>query len=161
MKRDRKNRVNWSIIITSLILALALAGCGGLLGLEESPVEDFEYVYDADTQGVMITYYMDTDTKVVIPRMIEGEPVTSISGVVLSRIEFYGAFEDSGIMSVHIPDTVKVIDMSAFEGCTGLTSVTIPDSVTAIGYRAFWDCDNLPEETRQKIQDIDSRAFAE
>ena len=42
-----------------------------------------------------------------------------------------------------IPDSVKYIGESAFEGCTGLTSITIPDGVTSICEDAFYGCSGL------------------
>ncbi|MBQ2361409.1 MAG: leucine-rich repeat protein, partial [Prevotella sp.] len=42
-----------------------------------------------------------------------------------------------------IPNTVKAIGKSAFEGCYGLRSVTIPKSVTSIGDYAFRGCNDL------------------
>ncbi|MGN1457178.1 MAG: leucine-rich repeat protein [Acutalibacteraceae bacterium] len=42
-----------------------------------------------------------------------------------------------------IPDTVEVIESSAFDSCERLTAVTIPDSVTQIGYGAFIGCTGL------------------
>ena len=49
--------------------------------------------------------------------------------------------------SITIPNGVKAIPSSAFEGCTGLTSITIPDSVTSIGYGAFYECTGLTSVT--------------
>ena len=49
--------------------------------------------------------------------------------------------------SVKIPNGVKCIAGSAFEGCSNLTSVTIPDSVIDIGNLAFADCSNLTSIT--------------
>ena len=48
-----------------------------------------------------------------------------------------------GCKSTVIPNTVKAIGSSAFQGCNGLTSVTIPKSVTSIGENAFSGCYNL------------------
>ncbi len=45
--------------------------------------------------------------------------------------------------NVVIPDSVKEIEVCAFENCSSLTSITIPDSVTIIGEYAFELCDNL------------------
>ena len=53
-------------------------------------------------------------------------------------------FQNSGITSVIIPDSVTHIGKFAFWFCTGLTgSLTIPDSVTHIGSGAFWGCSGL------------------
>jgi hypothetical protein len=130
----------------------ASAGTGGNpppvnnppFGMEVTPVEDFEYGFNAAIGGVEIVKYNGTSMRVRIPDTIEGVAVTGIS---------WGAFADSRIMEVHIPNTVTVIgtlsnlppgeagawayaQTGAFSG-TQLTSVTIPDSVTEIGANAF------------------------
>jgi hypothetical protein len=56
-----------------------------------------------------------------------------------------GAFEDSNIVSIIIPDSVTTIGSAAFSGCLGLVEITIPNSVTFIGYGAFEDCSGLTE----------------
>ena len=53
------------------------------------------------------------------------------------------------ITALDIPETVtynnqeysvRIIDASAFCGCSGLKSITIPNSVTSIGMGAFFGC---------------------
>lgn len=63
------------------------------------------------------------------------------TGVVLadeqvSEIEAYAHFEDEGITSLGLPDTVKSIGTSAYEG-SALTDVTLPEGVVSIGNRSF------------------------
>lgn len=47
--------------------------------------------------------------------------------------------------SYTIPDGVKTINYSAFEGCNKLTSVTIPATINEIQNRAFTSCYNISE----------------
>ena len=76
--------------------------------------------------------------KYTIKRIIIGDGVTTIGKA---------AFRDcSNLISVTIPNSVKTIGGSAFEGCR-LTSVTIPNSVTEIGVRAFAECFALTSVT--------------
>ena len=73
-----------------------------------SPVADFKYEILDD--GIRITKYIGSDTEVVIPKFIEGQPVVEI-----------------GIAD---PEVDPTIGESAFSDCDSLTSITIPDSVT-------------------------------
>ena len=54
-----------------------------------------------------------------------------------------GAFYNSDITSVDIPNSVTTIDFKAFYGCSSLERVEIPNSVTKIGDKAFQDCTSL------------------
>ena len=58
-----------------------------------------------------------------------------------------GAFGNSSITSVTIPDSVTSIGDAAFLECRSLTSVTIPGSVTSIGDGAFSRCSDLTSVT--------------
>ncbi|MDE5787039.1 MAG: leucine-rich repeat domain-containing protein [Bacteroidaceae bacterium] len=51
--------------------------------------------------------------------------------------------DNSSLTSVIIPNSVRLIEKEAFEGCTGLTTISIPNSVTTIGERAFSGCSGL------------------
>ena len=54
------------------------------------------------------------------------------------------AFKDNTkITSVEVPEEMRYIDVSAFEGCTGLKKITLPDSLTWIGGYAFSGCTSL------------------
>lgn len=134
----KKSKFGLELLMVFVIFSLLLSACGGatkdekssqtiykdIKNYEETPIEDFEYEYDADTQGVQITKYTGTSIKVRMPDKIDGEPITCIGE---------GAFKKSGIMSVYIPDTVTVIKNKAFAECTGLISIVIPEGITKIG----------------------------
>ena len=113
-------------------------------------------------------------TDLVIPEQIEGHSVTSISD---------RTFENKGITSIVIPDTVTEIGVYAFSrsslksitigsgvtmigeyvfyNCRFLTSVVIPNSVTSIGYAAFYNCGKLAGIViPQSVTSIDYAAFS-
>ncbi len=98
-----------------------------------------------------------TDTTLVIPESHEGLPVTSI---------WEGAFAESNVEAVYLPDTLRYLGTEAFldcknlkevhlnngltfigdrvfQGCTALTSVEIPDSVTTMETHVFRGCTAL------------------
>ena len=64
-----------------------------------------------------------------------------------------GAFQESNIVSITIPDSVTSIGEYTFYGCKGLTSITIPNSVTSISEIAFDGCVSLPVENNLRYAD--------
>ena len=58
-----------------------------------------------------------------------------------------GAFFDSGLTTVTIPNSVTDIGRSAFSGCAGLTTVTIPNSMTGIDESVFSGCVRMKSVT--------------
>ena len=56
-----------------------------------------------------------------------------------------GAFTNSTLKSVTIPDSVKSIGNDAFFCCSSLKSISLPSSVKSIGDRAFMMCNTLTE----------------
>ena len=55
----------------------------------------------------------------------------------------YGAFWESAIASINIPNSVMSINSMAFYGCALLTKVVIPENVMYIGAGIFAACDQL------------------
>ena len=62
-----------------------------------------------------------------------------------TRIAGLTFWSQSNIVSIELPQTLTVIEHSAFEECTQLNSVTIPYYVTFIGANAFAECTSLTE----------------
>ena len=153
---------------------------GAASGSAADGEEEDEFSYEIDdsyegAEGAVIKSYNGEATTVSVPDTIDGYPVTVIG---------YGAFMDTKVKKVTLPDTVKVIDSNAFSGCTGLKSITLPDglqmlegsvfadckalksivipaSVTELGYSAFSNCAKL-EEIRfegNRIREIDEDTF--
>ncbi len=54
-----------------------------------------------------------------------------------------GAFRNSKINEIIIPNSVQIIDDSAFSYCYDLTTIYVPSSVQTMGYKVFNGCTNL------------------
>jgi hypothetical protein len=117
---------------------------------DKIPDSDFEYRYDSELKGVVITKYHGNATKVRFPDTINGDPVVGL--------EYLGY---TAFVAVSIPNSVVRIGNSAFTSCDGLTSITIPNSVTSIGIRAFKDCHGLTSITiPNNVTSVGNRAFS-
>lgn len=66
-----------------------------------------------------------------------------------SKITTIGAnaFDDCGITSIDLPQSVVTVEKEAFANCTSLTTVNIPASATTISPEAFKFCTNLTKFT--------------
>lgn len=72
-----------------------------------------------------------TDTVVIIPDTYEGLPVKKIGT---------GAFKETDIERVYIPEGVTDIAHHAFTNCESLMSIALPESLESLGSNAFEGC---------------------
>jgi len=90
---------------------------------------DANYIYRFEKGEVKgFTNYTNNVKALIIPDAIWGDPVISIGD---------GAFENAGLTSVTIPNSVTSIGNRAFLG-NYLGSIIIPNSVISIGEKAFF-----------------------
>lgn len=114
--------------------------------------EDFLFGYDIYTDHIVITSYEGNETEAVIPHEIDGLPVTEIAD---------SAFAFKKITSVTIPDSVKVIQPSAFLMCSSLETASLGKNVEYIGMEAFMNCEKLcTVNTGDKVKYIGDQCFA-
>ena len=100
--------------------------------------------------------YKGSDTDVVIPKEIDGYPITKID----SEAFFEGWSSDNDIKNIVIPETVKVIAKNAFFCVKKLQSIILPESLEEIGATAFEYCENLREVIIPKtVKKIGSGVF--
>ena len=90
--------------------------------------------YEIREGKAVILAYLGSETRVTVPSVIEGYPVTTIEEA---------AFRATKVTAVVIPISVTEIGWFAFADCHALTSVTLPSSVEIIGYGAFDGCDTV------------------
>jgi len=155
-----KEFINHRIVIMGIAVLLFITGAVAANGQSASDIkaepvkdDDFDVKQNADNT-LTITGYKGTARNVVIPDKLYGLKVTIIGS---------SAFQNKGLISVVIPDTVvtiedgsysgafssnkelqkvtlgkglKTIGDYAFSGCL-LTEIIIPDSVTRIGKESF------------------------
>lgn len=72
-----------------------------------------------------------------------------------------GAFAESDITTLTIPDSVTSIGDYICEGCAYLESVTTGSGLTALGYRTFAECSSLTEvNLNESVTDMNQLTFA-
>ncbi len=119
--------------------------------VEPENAGDWEY----NSSGI-ITAYLGNDTNITIPNYINGVRIKKIqhgtftnkiieSAIISDGIEIIGAnlFKESKIKEIIIPDSVIIIEGSAFNHCNNLEYVTFGNNIEEIGPYAFYICTNL------------------
>ena len=95
-----------------------------------------EYELSEDETYAIAINYTGNAERIMVSDTYQGVPVTEIGS---------GAFEETDIVSVVLPDTITVIGDSAFYSCDQLVSADIGDSVEIICERAFFRCYSLTD----------------
>ncbi len=118
-------------------------------------IEAIELEYTISGNNATITRYSGTAQTVDFPSSINGYPVTAIGNGTVGVIT-----NAQTITGIGIPNNLKTINDSAFEGCTNLVDVKIPSGVTFIGGRAFYGCASLSDaEIPSTVAEIGENAF--
>ena len=100
----------------------------------------YEYQFNSDNTGAIITKYNGPYTVPSMPATILGKPVVSIGdSAFMSNTKLQGVYG--------IPSTVTSVGVGAFSGCTSLKNISLPNSVKTIGNSAFYGCSNLTSLT--------------
>lgn len=143
-----KKRI-WTILASILLIAglvSALTACSNSNGLMFSG-GSYENTYTVS--------YKDKNnaarTEIEIPAIVAGDKT------VTAVVDFTDAIY---LKTVKLPDTITIIELNTFKGCTALETINIPASVTKIGTSAFEGCTSLKEIVIEgdKVT-IESKAF--
>lgn len=118
-----------------------------------------------DGTAYILTSYKGTDSSVEIPAMIGKLPVTEIRGI--CNCSFSSKFPQArqswmknSIVSVSVPDSVRIIGEYSFDGLAELKTVCISSGVTHICKNAFAECAQLEEILLPTgLESVDYRAF--
>ena len=165
----KRKIISFLLILTLVISAVPLTGndfsefAPKAKAAETLVSGDYEYSFGGD--GVEISAYLGSATRISVPAEIEGLPVVSIG---------YRSFSNSEnadkIELITLPSTVTTISGGAFSGmdnlkkinlnegithissyafayCPSLVSLVLPNSVEYVGERLFDGCESLKEIT--------------
>lgn len=94
-----------------------------------------DYTYTVTSNKSTITAYGGAGGSVTIPSTLGGYPTVAIVNNVFSN--------NTNLVSVVIPDSIKTIGYSAFLYCTELISVDLGEGATSIDSNAFYGCSSL------------------
>lgn len=103
-------------------------------------------------EAAIIQCDQNVSGRIEVPAAVEGCPVTCIGNCAFRmRTE---------ITEIVLPDTVKRIELSAFEHCYQLRSVRLPAGLTQLGNWAFSHCTSLQEITLpNSLKTLDGGTF--
>lgn len=110
----------------------------------------FSFREDRENELVLVKCTGENDT-IIVPETVEGCTVTAINNFVFCNyrkaryvtlpdtIDYFGlrVFEDSALVSVNIPRSLKIIPSETFRNCKNLETVLWHDDIVAVGKDAF------------------------
>ncbi len=100
-------------------------------GEEQQVTDEADFVWE----GTVITGYNGSSKDVVIPAKCTGIGINAFKGKAISTLDFEEnskcekinvfAFEESGLTSVTIPESMKNVEYGAFKNCQSLKTLTV------------------------------------
>lgn len=114
------------------------------------PESDFSW--EETEGGVALVEYKGMETAVEIPAQLGGADVVEICN---------GAFQETAVVGVKLPDTVQTLAKQAFYYCTTLTEIIFGSGVKTVGESCFDGCVALGRvEMNSGLEKLERRAFA-
>ncbi len=113
---------------------------------------EYKYSVNSEAGTVTINRYLGDDTTVILPKTINGYPVTAIAD---------RCFENENIKAIGIQEDVTSIGKAAFKNCKNLETVSflgVPYTIT-VGENAFEGCSKLKNINLPAAKSIGSSAF--
>ena len=98
-------------------------------------INEKDFHYNKTPFGVIITEYIGHDTKVNIPKEIDGTKVTLIGECAFAA--------DETVKEIIVPKGVRIIGHYAFSECKNLVKITLPESIRIIFSDVFDECYSL------------------
>ncbi len=157
------------ICLFSLVTVL-FSGCTEPL---ENPAEDFKYT-EKDNE-IIINRFIGNTPHVVVPKQINGLNVTTIGNTAFAlkkeiisvtlpdTVKIIGeyAFTESSVEEIVLSNSLEEIGFSAFLKCENLKTVKLPDSLTTLSRYAFKECKSLKHINIPKnIKTVDEEVFS-
>lgn len=105
---------------------------------EPNPASDFMYQLTDDSNGVLITAYIGTNSVISIPSEIEGLPVTTVNALCSEDYKI-----QSFVNQVFFPDSVTDVGDRLFCECKKLNYVRLSQSCPKISSYMFSECEAL------------------
>ncbi|MDY4112427.1 MAG: leucine-rich repeat domain-containing protein [Roseburia sp.] len=137
--------------ISELIETIAESNSSVDVGDYITPSES-DFIWEAAETGVALTGYNGSATSIEVPSKLGGEDVTEIRG---------GAFADSAVIAVKLPDTVINVCDNAFYYCITLVEIQLGAKTEIVGTKAFEGCIALKRiELNEGLIYISDGAFA-
>ena len=127
--------------------------------------KNWSFEKNEDGTGYILTSYKGAESSVEIPAAIGKLPVTEIQGI--CNCSFSSKFPHArqswmknNIISVSVPDGIRIIGEYSFTGLAALKTVCISTGVTHIRKYAFAECVQLAEILLPAgLESVDYRAF--
>jgi hypothetical protein len=141
----------------AILTAILLAVIAVTTVISQEPAGSFQYDLNEAGNGIVIKKYVGNNPRLVIPGRIEGYPVVQIG---INAYPNYKVAPNDLLVSLVIPENVRIISDYAFSNQKNLTSVTLPSTLRVIGGQAFESSGLRTVRIPDSVEEIEGYAFS-